>query len=132
MHKQRRWKTKLDEVIDNLYEEKIELERQEEEIYYQIEQIKKIDDEQYENWSDISKSISNEIDELEFDDTQMLYILEDREENAFKTRRDIEYSLENAIEALRHKVRRVQEDINENKKKIAMSLEEKEKNYAGE
>lgn len=131
MHKQRRWKTKLDEVIDNLYEEKIELERQEEEIYYQIEQIKKIDDEQYENWSDISKSISNEIDELEFDDTQMLYILEDREENAFKTRRDIEYSLENAIEALRHKVRRVQEDINENKKKIAMSLEEKEKNYAG-
>lgn len=132
MHKQRRWKTKLDAVIDNLYEEKIELERQEEEIYYQIEQIKKIDDEQYENWSDISKSISNEIDELEFDDTQMLYILEDREENAFKTRRDIEYSLENAIEALRHKVRRVQEDINENKKKIAMSLEEKEKNYAGE
>lgn len=131
MHKQRRWKTKLDAVIDNLYEEKIELERQEEEIYYQIEQIKKIDDEQYENWSDISKSISNEIDELEFDDTQMLYILEDREENAFKTRRDIEYSLENAIEALRHKVRRVQEDINENKKKIAMSLEE-EKNYAGE
>lgn len=122
----------MDEVIDNLYEEKIELERQEEEIYYQIEQIKKIDDEQYENWSDISKSISNEIDELEFDDTQMLYILEDREENAFKTRRDIEYSLENAIEALRHKVRRVQEDINENKKKIAMSLEEKEKNYAGE
>ncbi len=121
----------MDEVIDNLYEEKIELERQEEEIYYQIEQIKKIDDEQYENWSDISKSISNEIDELEFDDTQMLYILEDREENAFKTRRDIEYSLENAIEALRHKVRRVQEDINENKKKIAMSLEEKEKNYAG-
>lgn len=131
MHKQRRWKTKLDAVIDNLYEEKIELERQEEEIYYQIEQIKKIDDEQYENWSDISKSISNEIDELEFDDTQMLYILEDREENAFKTRRDIEYSLENAIEALRHKVRRVQEDINENKKKIAISLEE-EKNYAGE
>lgn len=122
----------MDAVIDNLYEEKIELERQEEEIYYQIEQIKKIDDEQYENWSDISKSISNEIDELEFDDTQMLYILEDREENAFKTRRDIEYSLENAIEALRHKVRRVQEDINENKKKIAMSLEEKEKNYAGE
>ena len=131
MYKQRRWKTKLDAAIDNLYEEKIELERQEEEIYYQIEQIKKIDDEQYENWSDISKSISNEIDELEFDDTQMLYILEDREENAFKTRRDIEYSLENAIEALRHKVRRVQEDINENKKKIAMSLEEKEKNYAG-
>lgn len=122
----------MDAAIDNLYEEKIELERQEEEIYYQIEQIKKNDDEQYENWSDISKSISNEIDELEFDDTQMLYILEDREENAFKTRRDIEYSLENAIEALRHKVRRVQEDINENKKKIAMSLEEKEKNYAGE
>lgn len=122
----------MDAVIDNLYEKKIELERQEKEIYYQIEQIKKIDDEQYENWSDISKSISNEIDELEFDDTQMLYILEDREENAFKTRRDIEYSLENAIEALRHKVRRVQEDINENKKKIAMSLEEEEKNYAGE
>ncbi|WP_029066917.1 hypothetical protein [Lachnobacterium bovis] len=96
----------MDAAIDNLYEEKIELERQEEEIYYQIEQIKKIDDEQYENWSDISKSISNEIDELEFDDTQMLYILEDREENVFKTRRDIEYSLENAIEALRHKVRR--------------------------